>query len=193
MLSWGANVDKTPPLDIADEIALLQDDLYRLACRLTGNPHDAQDLTQDALLKALRHAGGYRGDAALKTWLTKVLVNTFLSLKQKKQRHVSLALAYLPAPDWSANPEKIVVKRELQWCIRHTLAHHLPQRYAAVLILREYERCSYREIAQILNVSEGNAKVLVYRSRRAFRRHLQQSGCYSFVREYRCICDGVRE
>lgn len=176
---------------LAKELVALQDPLWRLALKLTGNRDDAQDLTQDTLLKALQHAAGFRGDASLKTWATRILVNTYLTQERKKPPHKSLALEYIPVPDWSANPERVVVKRELQWCIHHTLIHHLPERYAAALTLREYEGLSYREISHILNVTAGTAKVLVHRSRRAFKRHLEASGCYSYVQDYSCICDGV--
>ncbi|MBS4029911.1 MAG: RNA polymerase sigma factor [Clostridiales bacterium] len=170
-----------------------RDYLQQLALRLTGDNNDAQDLVQDTLLKAYEHANSFRGEAAVKTWLTKILVNTFLTQKRKKKDHVSIALDTLPAPDWSANPEKIIVKRELQWCINHTLTYHLPQRYGTALALREFEGMSYKDIAGILEISPGTAKVLVFRSRRAFRRHLEKSGCFAYVRDYNCVCDGVRD
>lgn len=194
MSFWGGSMTEIiGQHDITEEVIAAQDQLYRLAYRLTGNREDANDLTQDTLLKALQYVCGFRGEAALKTWLKKILVNTFLTQKRKHQDHTSIALEYLPAPDWSANPENVVVKRELQWCIAHTLAHHLPERYAVALTLREFEGLPYKVIAQTMSISEGTAKVLVYRSRQAFRRHLERSGCYSYVRDYRCICDGVRD
>jgi len=61
------------------------------------------------------------------------------------------------------------------------------------LALREFEGMSYKDIAGILEISPGTAKVLVFRSRRAFRRHLEKSGCFAYVRDYNCVCDGVRD
>jgi RNA polymerase sigma-70 factor (ECF subfamily) len=178
---------------ISEEIIVLREQMSTLAFRLTGNTEEANDLTQDTLLKALEKSCGFRQEAAVKTWLTKIMINTFLSQKKKFRDHVSLEVERLPAPDWSANPEKIVVKRELQWCIQHTLDHHITQRYAVALTLRELHGLRYKEIADVLGVELGTAKVLVHRSRQAFRRHLEQSGCYFYVRDYSCICDGVRD
>lgn len=177
--------------ELSAEMVAAQEQLWRLAYKLTGDREDAGDLTQETMLKALQQLAGFRGEAALKTWLTKILVNTFLTQKRKSRPHVSIALEYLPVPDWSANPEKVVVKRELQWCLQHTLIHHLPERYSAALTMREYEGMRYKEIAMVLNISVAAAKVLVHRSRRAFRRHLEQSGCYSYVKDYSCVCSGV--
>lgn len=170
-----------------------RDYLQQLAFRLTGDNNDAQDLVQDTLLKAYEHINSFRSQATIKTWLTKILVNTFLTQKRTKKDHVSIVLDYIPAPDWSANPEKIIVKRELQWCINHTLTCHLPERYGTALALREFEGMSYNDIAGILEISPGTAKVLVFRSRRAFRRHLEKSGCFAYVRDYNCVCDGVQD
>ncbi len=165
--------------------------LFSMARRLTEDGEDARDLLQDTLLKALEHVETFRSEASVKTWLAKILFNTFLTQKQKKQEHVSMALDTLP--DHSANPEKIVVKRELTWCIRHTLSQHLHRRYSAVLVMRDINGQSYSEIAETLEVSLATVKSLVYRSRRAFRRHLERSGCYAYVKDYRCICDGVSD
>lgn len=167
--------------------------LFSMARRLTENNEDARDLLQDTFLKALEHAETFRGEASLKTWLSKILFNTFLTQKRKKKEHVSMALDTLPAPEQSANPEKVVVKRELAWCIRQTLSQHLPKRYRAVLVMRDINGQSYNEIAETLEVSLATVKSLVYRSRRAFRRHLERSGCYAYVKDYRCICDGVSD
>ncbi len=170
-----------------------EDYLYSIACRLTKDTEDARDLLQDTLLKALEHGETFRNEASIKTWLSKILFNTFLTQKREKQYHTSTILDYLPAPDGTANPEKTVVKRELESCIRHLLTYHLPRRYSAVLVMRDINGQSYKEIAETLDVSLATVKSLVYRSRRAFRRTLERSGCYAYVKDYSCICDGVTE
>lgn len=174
--------------DLSETATLYSENLHKLAYHLTGNHEDAQDLVQEAFLRAHSGAAGFRGEASVKTWLTRILINTFLQDRRKRQ-HVSLALDYLPAPDWSQNPEKIVVRRELQWCISHILSCHIPQRYAAALTLREVEGMSHREIAQTLGVSLSVAKVLIFRARRSFRHHLEMSGCIAYIRDYSCVCD----
>jgi RNA polymerase sigma-70 factor (ECF subfamily) len=179
--------------EINDIVIKYGDSLQKLAFHLTGHKEDADDLFQETLLRAYRYAGNFRGESSLKTWLTRILINSFLQEKRKKREHISLCLDYLPAPDWSQNPEKIIVKRELEWCITHTLSQHLHPRYSAALAMREFEGMSYKEIAESLSVTLAVAKSLIFRGRRAFRRHLEKSGCFAYVKDYDCICEGVKD
>lgn len=89
------------------------------------------------------------------------------------------------------DPERIVVKRELQWCIQHVLNQHLQDRYRIALVLREINGLSYSEIAYSMGVSVDVVRSLIHRSKKSFRKHLEKTGCYLFVKEYSCICNGI--
>ncbi len=167
--------------------------IYNLAYRLCNDPHEADDITQETFLKAFEHLAGFRQEASLRTWLSRITVNTYLAKKQKRLKHRSIALEILPVPDWSGNPERIVIRRELRWCIHHILQHHLPRNYRVVLVLRDLNRLSYEEIATVLGVSVSAVKSRLHRARLAYRDHLLKSGCAGLVKDYSCYCEGVQE
>jgi RNA polymerase sigma-70 factor (ECF subfamily) len=166
--------------------------LKRLAYRFTAHSEKANDLIQETYLKALNHISYFRGEANFKTWLTKILVNTYFSKQRKRKQHVSIELERIAfSGNYINNPERIVVKRELQWCVQHVLNHHLQERYRIALVLREINNLSYDEIAYSMGVSVDVVRSLIYRSKKSFRKHLVKTGCYLFVKEYSCICDGI--
>lgn len=156
-----------------EEIARTQQNyIYRLAYRLCGNQVEAEDLAQETFLRAFENLAGFRQDAGIRTWLCRIAVNTYLTKRRRRPKHESLTLEILPAPDWSSNPERVVIKRELLWCINHTLQQHLPRNYQTILVLRELEQLSYEEIAVVLNVSVSTVKSRLHRARLAIRDHL---------------------
>jgi RNA polymerase sigma-70 factor (ECF subfamily) len=167
--------------------------IYRLSYRLCGNQVEAEDLAQETFLKAFENLAGFRQEASLRTWLCRIAVNVYLAKRRKRPKHESITLEILPPPDWSSNPERVVIKRELLWCINHTLQQHLPHNYRTILVLRELEQLSYEEIAAVLNVSASTVRSRLHRARLAFRDHLLKSGCAGLMRDYTCYCEGVRE
>jgi RNA polymerase sigma-70 factor (ECF subfamily) len=177
-----------------EEIARTQQHyVYRLAYRLCGNQVEAEDLAQETFLRAFENLAGFRQDAGLRTWLCRIAINAYLTKRRRRPKHESLTLEILPAPDWSSNPERVVIKRELLWCINHTLQQHLPRNYRTILVLREFEQLSYEEIAVVLNVSVSTVKSRLHRARLAFRDHLIKSGCAGLMKDYTCYCEGVKE
>src|SRR5947209_13461623 len=83
-------------------VARHQDRLWRVALRTLGNPDDAADALQDALVSAYRAAGGYRGDAAVTTWLHRIVVNSFLDVVRRRAARPTTPLdetsVAVPAP-----------------------------------------------------------------------------------------------
>ena len=167
--------------------------IYNLAYHLCGNQTEAEDLAQETFLKAFENLSGFRQEAGLRTWLCRIAVNTYLAKRRRRPRHESIALEILPAPDWSNNPERVVIRRELLWCVHHTLQQHLPRHYRTILVLREIEQLDYQEIAEVLGISVSSVKSRLHRARRAFRDHLLNSGCAGLMRDYTCYCEGVKE
>lgn len=167
--------------------------IYNLAYHLCGHRAEAEDLVQETFLKAFENLAGFRQEANLRTWLCRIAVNAYLTGRRRRPRHESITLEVLPAPDWSGNPERVVIRRELLWCINHTLQQHLPRNYRTILVLRELEQLSYEEIAEVLNISVSAVRSRLHRARRAFRDHLIKSGCAGLMRDYTCYCEGVKE
>jgi|GEM_PF-801387 len=163
--------------------------LYNLALRLCGDAEDADDLTQDTFLKALERFAQYRGEADVRTWLTRIAINTFLDSKRRQRPHVSLDLGTIPCP--AHDPERVIIRKELQWCVQHVLRHHVPEDQKVVLVLRDLYGHSYQEIGEILQISLAAVKSRLHRGRTAFYNHLVRSGCVSFVKYYTCYCEGA--
>ncbi len=163
--------------------------IFNLAFRLCSNSEDADDLTQETFLKAMESFDQFRGEANIRTWLSRITINKFLDSKRKERPHKSLNLGTIPCPN--GDPERIIVRKELQWCIQHVLLHHLPEPHKVVLVLRDIYGYSYKEIAEIFHISEGAVKSRLHRGRLYFYNHLVKSGCVSFVKDYTCYCEGA--
>lgn len=167
--------------------------IYNLAYNLCHNRDETDDLTQEVFLKAFEKLEGFRGEAKLRTWLSRITINTYLAKRRKELKHESINFGYVSVPDWNKNPERLAIKKELQWCIHHTLRLHLSKSHQVILVLRDLNGFSYEEIASMLNISLSAVKSRLHRARLAYRNHLIRSGCAGLVKDYSCYCEGVTE
>ncbi len=147
------------------------DRCHAIALRLTGNPHDAEEITQDALVRAYRALAGYEPDRIrelrLRPWLTTIVLN--LSRNRARTRRVpATPLAPLveagwePAADASTDPSTLAQAAAQ----RERLAAHLaalPERYRVPVVLRHVDDLSYAELAEVLGRPEGTLKAQVHR------------------------------
>lgn len=144
--------------------------LYRLAARLMGNSADADDVVQEAFVKAITglRRGAFRGDSSLSTWLYRVLTNVALDrLRQLKQQGVAEPQPGRE-PASSSNPDAAVALRELADAMKE-----LPEDQRAALVLKEVQGLPTREVASILERSEGATEQLLVRARETLRRRLE--------------------
>ena len=148
--------------------------LFYLAYDLTGSNEDAEDLSQDAFLKAFRSFDRFKGDSSLSTWLYRITVNTFLdqtrrsSFKYEKKRqemteYVAAEAALPESPGGMSSPEAFADAGQLKAHIARSL-EHLTSRERSVFALRFYQQMSVRNVAQTLEVSEGTVKSLFSRA-----------------------------
>jgi RNA polymerase sigma-70 factor (ECF subfamily) len=175
-----------------DELLLREQKfIFNLMYQLTGDEATADDLTQDAFISACSSLHNFRCEASFRTWLSKIAFNLFRQKIRRKPPHVSICLEKISVPSSDETPERTVVKRELQWCILHTLQQHVPKNYRSVLILRDLQNFSYKDISEILGLSISDTKTRIHRARQIFRNHFINSKCKAFVEDYRCICEGI--
>ena len=167
--------------------------IYNLLYQLTCNEADADDLTQETFIRVYEKIGGFRSEASLRTWMSRIAINIFRASKRKMPRHGDMRLGEIQIPSTSKDPERIVIKRELQWCIMHILQQHLIEEYREVVVLRDLQGFSYGEIGKILRIPVGTVKTRLHRARKVLQDHFVQNRCKAFVNEYFCICDGVEE
>ena len=148
-----------------------QDRVYGLSLRLTGNPADAADLSQDAWLKAIAALPGFRGEAEAGTWLHRIVVNTWknrvASARERWRRSIAPLDGVLD-PGGDPPPERELERREASAGFAEAMARVTPDE-RKVLELRELEEKSYAEIARAQSVPIGTVKSRLHRARESLR------------------------
>ena len=144
--------------------------VYRLAYRLTGNRHDAEDLTQEVFVRVFRSLSNYQ-PGTFEGWLHRITTNLFLDQVRRKQRIRFDALAddaseRLPSTD--VGPERAYEHRNLDDDVQ-TALDALPPDFRAVVVLCDIEGLSYEEIAATLGVKLGTVRSRIHRGRAQLR------------------------
>lgn len=140
--------------------------VYNLSLRFMRNASLAEDMAQEAFLKAYQKIGKFRGDSRFSTWLYRIACNVCLSELQKRKRRGELSLVYEAGP--AAFPAAAADPSEEAELIRRCVAQ-LPRRYAEAITLYYLRECSYDEVAEIMEVPEGTLKTWLHRARRQLR------------------------
>ncbi len=151
-----------------------RDRLWAVAMRTTGDPEEASDALQDALISAYRRADQFRGDSAVTTWLHRIVVNA--SLDRLRRRAVRSAQ---PLPDDNdalpgavvADPVDHMDRREIQLVVTQALAE-LPEDQRAAVLLVDVEGWSVEEAARMLDCPEGTVKSRCFRGRAKLAKRL---------------------
>ena len=164
-------------------------DIYALLYRLTEDPEEARDLTQETFLQAFRHLASFRGDADLRTWLYRIAVNQARNRwrwwkRRRRDRTVSLdapvseeidaPLSAGLAGDEGLDPERQALLREREQVL-HAALRSLSRPYREVIVLRDIEGLSYEEVAAALDLNVGTVKSRLNRGRTELRRRLEGS------------------
>jgi RNA polymerase sigma-70 factor, ECF subfamily len=139
-----------------------QDRLWAVAVRTTGNPQDAADGLQDGVISAYRRADTYRGDAAVTTWLHRIVVNACLDLRRRLKARPAVSLADHEPAD-KRDPQASAETRLDVW----SALDHLPEHQRQTLVLVDMHGLSVAEAAQVLEVAEGTVKSRCARGRAA--------------------------
>jgi RNA polymerase sigma-70 factor, ECF subfamily len=155
--------------------------VLRLAMNLTGSPDDAQDIYQDAFLKAYRSLGNFRFECSFYTWIYRIVTNLCLDNIRRKQVRkedppVALGsegeaydvLAQVPDGRSGANPERDLMRRELGGRISRALETLTP-RERMVFELKHYQGLKLRTVGEMLNTTEETAKNTLFRATQKLR------------------------
>lgn len=164
-------------------VSRYENKIYRLGLNVTGNPEDAEDVLQEAFLKAFQHLGEFRADSRFYTWLVRIAVNEGLMKLRKRRSDRSVPMEDEigddgePIPrelaDWKPNPEQIFAQAEIESILRDA-AQKLPASYRTVFLLRDVEDLSTAETASVLSLSEGTVKARLFRARLMLREELSR-------------------
>ncbi len=140
--------------------------VYRLAHRLTGRHEDADDLAQDAFLRAYRSLHRFRGESLFRTWLTRILVNLAINARQRRREAVTL-----DETDAAVGRPSEAASVTLRGQVRRAVGT-LPRRQRQILMLKVYEEMKFSEIAAAAGISIGTAKATFFQAVRALRGRL---------------------
>jgi RNA polymerase sigma-70 factor (ECF subfamily) len=148
------------------------DRVYRLAYRLSGNQHDAEDLTQETFIRVFRSVQNYQ-PGTFEGWLHRITTNLFLDMVRRRARIRMEALPedYDRVPADEPNPEQIYHDSRLGPDLQAAL-DSLPPEFRAAVVLCDIEGLSYEEIGATLGVKLGTVRSRIHRGRQALRDYL---------------------
>ena len=176
MTAWTKNnpVDERERLKAFEQILLPHlDAAYNLARWLAGNDHDAQDVTQEASLRAFKFFGSFRGESA-RAWLLTIVRNTFYDWLQKNRPSAAageLDDEALAVEDVSVNAEAVNLRLADASAVRRAIGE-LPVEFREMIVLREMEGFSYKEIADLSDVPIGTVMSRLARARKQLQKRL---------------------
>ena len=156
---------------------------YNIAYRMTGNRDDAEDLTQEAYLRAYRSFGSYNRQLPFEGWFFRILSNLFIDLMRRRPKQKPLSLdqpvgdeesdvnLLLQIPDEHGNPERNLMDQVMDERLQAALAT-LPEAFRSAVLLCDVEGKTYEEIAHIMGSSIGTVRSRIHRGRTMLRRNM---------------------
>lgn len=157
-----------------------QHKVLKLVQRYVRDPAEAEDVTQDAFIKAYRALPGFRGDSAFYTWLYRIAINTAKNaLVSAGRRPMTYDLdGEGNGPDLSQRlrdpdtPERLLLTDEIRSTVNRAI-DALPEDLRTAIVLRELEGLSYEDIARTMECPVGTVRSRIFRAREAIDRHLK--------------------
>ncbi len=148
-----------------------QDLVFSLAFKLSGNRDLANDIAQEAFIRAWRAIEKFRGDSAFSTWIYRITVNTAWTLRKKAKKHNLANIEETQEPiviDEKKDPELIAINSDLSFVLRQAL-NKLPMEQRIIVELKNIEGRSHKEIAEYLGITVTAAKVRLHRAHQKLR------------------------
>lgn len=152
-----------------------QELVFSLAYKLTGNREMANDVAQEAFIRAWKAIEKFRGDSTFSTWIYRITVNTAWTLRKKAKKHNTLNIddTYEPIViDEKKDPEMVAINSDLSSVLSKAL-NNLPVEQRIIVELKNIEGRSHKEIADYLDISVTAAKVRLHRAHQKLRQILE--------------------
>ena len=163
--------------------------IFQMALRHMKNREDAEEVTQDVLMKVYRKVGAFRGDAALSSWIYRITFNTAMSrlrntrlarqAEQEKERALAASSAHEERPrtprqaaDWSRMPDEELLRTQLREAVAEAI-RELPEIYRAPVVLRDIQGLTTEEASTRLKLKDQTLKSRLHRGRLMLRERLQ--------------------
>lgn len=156
--------------------------VFLAAVSILANDADAEDVAQEAILKAYKNLGRFRHESKFSTWLIQIAINDARMKLRKDRRHLYQSIddghengegEYIPTDfaDWREIPSEALEQSELRKAL-HTAMQSLPEKYRTVFILRDVQQMSIAETAKALGITQENVKTRTSRARLQMRDRL---------------------
>ena len=156
-------------INFRDDVLPLKNKLYRLALRITANNAEAEDIVQETLIKVWNRRAELDHINSIEAFSLIICRNMALDhISRKETDNESLDNQHDAAPDNGSTPLQALTQADKEeWVMK--LFNRLPEKWRSVMQLRDIEGKSYKEIAQVLGLSEDQVKVNLFRARRRIR------------------------
>lgn len=168
-------MSEASPTTFEEVVENFSDFVYNVALRMTSDPTEAEDVTQEAFIDAFRAWGRFRGDSRVSTWLYRITVNRSLmkARKEKKARQLTqTGIEDREVVDWGIGPEQAAIGSELREKLEEGIGL-LPQDLRAAVVLRDVHGLSNTEAAEALEVTVAALKARLHRGRVMLRKFLE--------------------
>ncbi|MDR4432820.1 RNA polymerase sigma factor SigW [Bacillus tequilensis] len=165
----------------ADIVDIYKDKIYQLCYRMLGNVHEAEDIAQEAFIRAYVNIDSFDINRKFSTWLYRIATNLTIDRirKKKPDYYLDAVVAgtegltmYSQIAADGVLPEDAVVSLELSHTIQQKILK-LPDKYRTVIVLKYIDELSLIEIGEILNIPVGTVKTRIHRGREALRKQLR--------------------
>lgn len=161
------------------DVLPLKDKLFRLALRITLNPAEAEDVVQDTMLRVWNRREQWEQLDSIEAFCFTICRNLSLDkVRRMSRQEQTLDESYVPADhSYTSNPEEQAVQRDRVKLVRQ-LVDRLPEKQRTVMQLRDIEGKSYRNIAEIMGITEEQVKVNIFRARQTIKKEFKQQEEY---------------
>lgn len=165
-----------------DVVAFYQNKVYQICYRMVGNAHEAEDLAQEAFIRAYVNIQSFDENRKFSTWLYRIATNISIDRIRKKKPDYFLDAEvkgteglnlYSQLPIDQAQPDEEVESLEIQAYIQKEIME-LPAKYRSVIALRFLDELSLAEISEVLDIPVGTVKTRIHRGREALRKRLRR-------------------
>ena len=167
-------------ISFQNDILPLRDELYRLALRITLSKEEAEDVVQETMLKVWNRRGQWEQIESIEAFCLTICRNLALDKAKRAEnlnRVFDTSAAEKPDTSYHSNPEEQAVQRDRVRLARQ-LMDTLPEKQRTCMQLRDVEGKAYKDIADILGISEQQVKVNIFRARQAIRQRFNQTEQY---------------
>lgn len=152
--------------------------LYRLALRITLSHEEAQDIVQDTLIKVWNKRDDWQSLDNIEAYSMTICRNLALdALKKKGNNNESLEQEQIDTPDRTSNPHELMIQKDRIEMVRR-LVNQLPEKQRSCMQLRDFEGKAYKDIAQILGITEEQVKVNIFRARQTIKQQFSKADNY---------------